>query len=143
MKFPAILLGLLLSTVIVHSAAALTRIRDDMGGPLGRYIRIFAAIRDSGERVIIDGSCFSACTLVIAMIPKERICITERAALGFHAGWVARQTGGSAIDAEGTRLLYELYPAAIRSWIATHGGLGARTIVLRGRELAAIYPLCK
>ena len=143
MKLPVIPIGLLLSITIVHSSYALTRIRDDMGGPLGKYLRMFATIRDSGERVIIDGNCFSACTLVTAMIPEERICITERAALGFHAGWVDDQLGRRTVSSEGTRLLYQLYPPKIRSWITNHGGLGARTIVLKGRELAAFYPYCK
>ena len=143
MKWPAILLGPLLSVVAVDSSNAVTRIRDDMGGPLGRYMRMFATIRDSGERVIIDGKCFSACTLVTAMIPKERVCITQRAALGFHAGWVNDDTGKQIITPEGTRLLYEMYPPTIRSWINKHGGLSARTIILTGRELAALYPFCE
>jgi hypothetical protein len=143
MKWPAILLGPLLSVVAVDSSNAVTRIRDDMGGPLGRYMRMFATIRDSGERVIIDGKCFSACTLVTAMIPKERVCITQRAALGFHAGWVNDDTGKRIITPEGTRLLYEMYPPTIRSWINKHGGLSARTIILTGRELAALYPFCE
>lgn len=114
-----------------------------MGGPLGKYLLMFATIRNSGERVIIDGNCFSACTLVTAIIPKQRICITERAALGFHASWVDDQTGRPAISAEGTRLLYQMYPPTIRDWITKNGGLGARTIILKGRELAAFYPFCK
>jgi len=56
------------------------------------------------------------------MIPKERICITERAALGFHAGWISRQSGRPVVNPEGTRLLYELYPLPIRRWI-TNGDL--------------------
>jgi hypothetical protein len=141
MKLP-ILGGLFLSIAVVHSSSADTRIRDDMGGSLGKYLLKFTAIRDSGERVIIDGNCFSACTLV-TIIPKERICITQRAVLGFHAGWVDDQMGRRVITAEGTRLLYQLYPPTIRSWIANHGGLGDRTIVLKGRELAAFYPFCE
>ena len=143
MNWPAVLSGLLLSIAAVHPSYAVTRISDDMGGPLGRYMRMFATIRDSGERVIIDGKCFSACTLVTAMIPKERVCITQRAALGFHAGWVNDDTGKRVITPEGTRLLYEMYPPTIRSWINKHGGLGARTIILTGRELAAFYPFCE
>src|SRR5262249_16191018 len=81
MKLSFIPVGLILSISVVHSSSAITRIQNDMGGPLGKYILKFATIRDSGERVIIDGICFSACTLVTAMIPKERICITKRAAL--------------------------------------------------------------
>jgi len=143
MRWSALIIALLLSGAVVHSSSALTRIRGDMGGPLGRYLRMFAAIRDSGERVVIDGNCFSACTLVIAMIPKERICITERAALGFHAGWISRQSGRPVVNPEGTRLLYELYPLPIRRWITNQGGLGEHTIVLKGRELASLYPDCQ
>jgi hypothetical protein len=142
MKLSTVFIGLLLSIAIVHSAFAVMRIRDDMGGPLGAYLRMFTAVRESGERVIIDGNCFSACTLV-TIIPKERICVTQRAVLGFHAGWIDDQTGKRPTSAEGTRLLFELYPPAIRSWITNHGGLDARTILLKGRELMAFYPLCK
>ena len=108
----------------------------------GRISSQITRIRDSGERVIIDGSCFSACTLV-TIIPKERICVTERAALGFHAGWIDDQKGMRPTSAEGTRLLFELYPPTIRSWINNHGGLGVQMIVLRGRELANLYPRCE
>ena len=92
---------------------------------------------------MIDGSCFSACTLVTALIPRDKICITERAMLGFHAGWFENKAGERVTSPTGTRVLYEMYPAVIRNWIARRGGLGARTIVLEGRELAAIYRYCK
>jgi hypothetical protein len=51
--------------------------------------------------------------------------------------------GKRPTSAEGTRLLFELYPPTIRSWINSHGGLGARMILLRGRELSNLYPRCK
>jgi hypothetical protein len=125
-----------------ESAGIVTRIRDDKGGSLGEYLLRFTKIRDSGERVIIDGNCLSACTLV-TIIPKERICVTLGATLGFHGGWIDDNMGKRPTSAEGTRLLFELYPPTIRSWIDNHGGLGARVILLRGRELANLYPRCK
>ena len=137
------LIGLLLPVALVQPSDAMTRIADDMGGPLGEYLLVFAAIRDAGERVMIDGRCFSACTLVTALIPRDKICITERAALGFHAGWFENKAGERITSPTGTRVLYEMYPPIIRNWIARRGGLGARTIVLEGRELAAIYRYCK
>src|SRR6266581_195845 len=142
MRSSSILIGLLLSLAFVHSSHAVTRIEDDKGGSLGKYLLKFAAIRDSGERVVIDGSCFSACTLVTAMIPKDRVCVTQRAMLGFHAGWVEDQAGNRVISAEGTQLLYQMYPPMIRKWITHHGGLGPKTIVLKGRELASLYRSC-
>ena len=143
MKLPALLVGLLLPVAFVHSAYAMTRIDGDMGGPLGEYLLRFAAIRDSGERVMIDGSCFSACTLVTALVPRDRICITERAALGFHAGWFENKAGQRVTSPTGTRVLYQMYPPVIRNWITRSGGLGHRIIILKGRELTAIYPYCE
>ena len=121
----------------------MTRIAEDMGGSLGDYLLMFADMRDSGERVMIDGRCFSACTLVTALIPKDKICITERAALGFHAGWFENKAGQRVTSPTGTKVLYEMYPPVIRRWIARQGGLGKYTIVLTGPELAAIYRTCK
>ena len=36
-------------------------------------------LRKSGQRVVIDGTCASACTLVLGVIPHDRICVTSRA----------------------------------------------------------------
>jgi hypothetical protein len=143
MNLRPMLFGLLLLVAFVPRSSAMTRIADDMGGPLGEYLLVFAAIRDAGERVMIDGSCFSACTMVTALVPRDKICITERAMLGFHAGWFENKAGERVTSPTGTRVLYEMYPPIIRKWIARQGGLGPRTIVLEGRELAAIYQYCK
>jgi hypothetical protein len=143
MKRGWMLAVLLLLVAFVPRSNAMTRIADDMGGPLGEYLLVFAAIRDAGDRVMIDGSCFSACTLVTALIPRDKICITERAMLGFHAGWFENKAGARVVSPTGTRVLLEMYPPIIRNWISRRGGLGPRTIVLEGRELAAIYQYCK
>jgi hypothetical protein len=133
----------LLPLALVQPSHAMTRISEDMGGPLGDYLLMFAAIRDSGEQVMIDGHCFSACTLITAVVPKDKICITERAVLGFHAGWFENRAGERVTSPTGTRVLYEMYPPMIRNWIARQGGLGTRTLVLAGRDLATIYRYCK
>src|SRR5262245_58547556 len=145
-RFKVKLLGVLLGLsqlILVSPWIALTRINDDVGGSLGEYLLKFAEIRDSGDYVVIDGDCFSACTLVTAMIPKGRVCITDRARLGFHAAWIDDRGRHRRISAEGTRLMYQMYPPSIQNWIMRRGGLGVRTIILKGRELAAFYPRCK
>jgi hypothetical protein len=124
-------------------AAAEVRIRASPGGEVGPYLKLFALLRQSGERVVIDGPCFSACTLVLSAIPADRICVTSRAVLGFHAPrWVDRQGRVYAATKE-TRLVTDTYPAPVRAWIKRQGGLSSRLIYLRGRELAAMYPRCK
>jgi hypothetical protein len=61
----------------VGSAGADYRIRKDYGGFLDQYKLKYAAIRDRGDRVVIDGVCNSACTLVLGIVPLNRICVTR------------------------------------------------------------------
>ena len=143
MRLRVLLVSLSLCIGFAHPSLALTRIEDDMGGLLGKYLLKFAAIRDSGEQVIIDGRCFSSCTVLTALIPRKKVCITQRAALGFHASWIEDKAGHRVISKVGTRFLFQMYPQDIRSWITRNGGLGARTIVLTGRELAEFYSFCE
>ena len=69
----------------VFLAQADVRILSSPGGAVDAYLAAFSRVRQSGERVIIDGPCLSACTLVLSTIPRNRICVTRRAVLGFHA----------------------------------------------------------
>jgi hypothetical protein len=41
-----------------------------------------------------------------------------------------------------TRLMMDIYPSEVRGWIKRRGGLNGHLILLRGRELAALYPQC-
>jgi len=124
------------------SVAADERIRDDLGGSIESYLFKFAKIRDAGERVVLDGICNSACTLVLGTIPKERICVTPRASVGFHAAWQPDISGEPVISKMWTGVLWDSYPPQIQDWITRRGGLTLQTIVLRGRELTELYPLC-
>ncbi len=118
------------------------RIAGDPGGQIGPYLERLAALRNSGEQVIIDGPCLSACTMVLGVIPRERICVTQRARLGFHAAWHPGNNGRPILSPGGTRLLMDVYPQPVRNWIAKRGGLTPRMIFLSGRELTAMYPSC-
>jgi ATP-dependent protease ClpP protease subunit len=134
-------LALLLASGAV--ARAELRIVSSPGGEVSSYLRLFAMVRESGERVIIDGPCLSACTLVLSAVPEDRICITRRAILGFHAArWLDQQGQLSAAPDE-TRLLTTTYPAAIRSWIERNGGLTEKPLFMRSRQLATFYRLCR
>jgi len=117
-------------------------IRMDTGGRIDAYLHRYATVRKSGQRVIVDGPCLSACTVLLGTIPKDRICVTGRASFGFHAAWVPTGGGRQAPSALGDRMLWANYPAAVREWITTHGGLTRRVIYLRGRELTDMYPAC-
>jgi hypothetical protein len=141
MRCVAALVGAAIAALAVSPASAAVRISSDFGGQIGHYLDRYAALRNSGERVVIDGLCLSACTLVLGVVPRDRICVTSRARLGFHAAW--RSGDKSRNDTSGTQLLMETYPQEIRNWIAQRGGLSPQVKYLGGRELAAMYQPCK
>ena len=91
MRIAAVLGGAIAAALAVSTAQAAVRIKADAGGQIGPYLEKLVALRGSGERVIIDGPCLSACTMVLGVIPRERICVTPRARLGFHAAWQSRR----------------------------------------------------
>jgi hypothetical protein len=138
--------GLLLCAVLlaygVTSASATMRIYEDRGGQIGHYLQTFAGVRSSGERVVIDGNCLSACTLVLGLIPRERICATPRARFGFHAAWMPDGDGRPVTSALGTQALWNIYPVSVRHWINRHGGLSRRMIYMEGRSLNGIVASC-
>jgi hypothetical protein len=136
-----------LAMVLCASAAvpvqADVRILGSPGGQVGPFLDLFEQMRDSGERVVIDGPCLSACTLVLSMVPNDRICVTRRAVLGFHAARSMDRRGRMYREPEASKFVLEAYPAPIRGWIRQRGGLSSRLLLLRGRELNAFYPACR
>ena len=139
----AILLAAVACALVPLPAQAEVRILASRGGQVGPFLDLFEQVRASGERVVIDGPCLSACTLVLSLVPSERICVTRRAVLGFHAARSVDRRGRMYAEPEASELVLEAYPTAVRGWIRNRGGLTSRLLLLRGRELAAIYPTCR
>ena len=138
-----VFVAVVLVLLAMPMAHADVRILSSSGDMVEDYLRTFAQIRQSGERVIIDGPCLSACTLVLSTIPKKRICVTSRAVLGFHAArWVDPRTGRSSRALEATRIVTQSYPAGVRAWIKKRGGLTGKVIYLRGGALGSLYRRC-
>ena len=131
-----------ISIFAATAASATMRISDDVGGRIGAYVDQYAAVRNSGERVVIDGVCLSACTLVLGIVPRNRICVTRRAMLGFHAAWMPGPEGRPVPSVVGTQALWDMYPPNVRKWINARGGLSSKMMFLRGRELLSMYPEC-
>ena len=119
------------------------RILASPGGDAMAYLKFFSLLNQSGERIVIDGPCLSACTLLLTEIPRSRVCVTSRAILGFHAAQLVDDHGRKYRAPNATHLVEGAYPSAVRSWIERHGGLTSKLILLRGRELAALYPQCR
>jgi hypothetical protein len=127
------------------------RITFDGGGRITDYIERYSALRLSGGRVVIDGMCISACTIVTALMPAERVCATPYAQLAFHsAAQINPMTGERAHSPEGTRLVWNLYPETLRALLRAKSwdGEDAKAnehpdlIYVAGDELRAIIRPC-
>ena len=142
MRIRGLLLIAMLMAAYAAPASATMRISEDRGGQIGQYLQAFTVLRSSGEKVVIDGNCLSACTLVLGMIPRNRMCATSRAVLGFHAAWMPGRNGQPVTSDLGTRELWKVYPWSVRRWINRHGGLSRHMIYLQGHDLYRIVPSC-
>jgi hypothetical protein len=143
MRASAAVLGAVLVAVATSPSLSAVRISSDPGGQIGPYMAKLDALRNSGQSVIIDGPCLSACTMVLGVIPRDRLCVTPRARLGFHAAWRLNEAGRQVTSPDGTELLMSTYPQPVRDWIARRGGLSPHLIYLTGNELASMYPVCQ
>ena len=142
MKIVTGLLAAVLLLAGVASSQAMVRIADDRGGRIGTYIDKYQGLRNSNESIMIDGLCASACTIVLGAVSPDRICVTSRANLGFHAAWDFGARGQAVTNPEATRMLFAMYPPNIRRWINQRGGLKPRMIFLSGRQLSSMYRPC-
>src|SRR6476620_817908 len=142
MRMAVIKVALVTAALLAAPAPARSELRilASPGGQVGPFLELFDRVRQSGERVVIDGPCLSACTLVLSTVPSNRICVTRRAVLGFHAARSIDTRGRMYAEPEASQEVLAAYPAPVRGWISRHGGLTSRLLLLRGRELAASYP---
>src|SRR4029079_2012433 len=122
MRWRRTMTGRLLKVLAICAVAAAAPARADVrilgsaGGEGGGFISLFERLRDSGARLIIDGPCYSACTLVLSAVPPERICVTRRAVLGFHGARLIDRAGNVFRSARVDDLVTETYPEPVQRW---------------------------
>ena len=142
MKFMTGLLAAVVLLAGMGASQAVVRIGEDRGGRIGTYVDKYQDVRSSGQMVMIDGLCASACTIVLGAVPHDKICVTSHASLGFHAAWDLDDAGHAITNPEATHMLYSMYPPQVKRWINQRGGLTSRMLFLRGKELMSMYHPC-
>src|SRR5262245_42146230 len=121
-----------------------TVLYNEPGGIIQDHVKRWRALAASGDDVEIRGPCVSACTLIMAFVPSDRICFGEAASLQFHmAGYVNQEPN---IDT--ARWMLNQYPQDIRLWIRAKGGVEKMTFYamwkLAAEELWAMgYRKCE
>jgi hypothetical protein len=125
----------------MSNAVSAVRITNDRGGHIGSYVIKYQRLASAGESVIIDGLCASACTILLSELPRDKICVTSRAMLGFHAAWnfgPNGRTSRSRSDLDAILYLTEAGAPLDRK----AGGLRSHIIFLSGKPLRAMYRPC-
>ena len=120
--------GVLLGILLIPSTPAIgayfrppTRISVDLGGGLFKYITDYSEARARHAQYVLDGWCVSACTLITGEIPNDRICVTPYAKLAFHAAFIITPAGERVFSAEGTDVLWRVYPEWVRQFLRKNG----------------------
>jgi hypothetical protein len=137
-----LVLGIFATTPARAEVLHITR---DHGGYVDEYKAKYKRIRDKGERVVIDGICNSACTLVFGIVPMNKICVTPKASIGLHEAYYdkAFTFGIKVTSADGTSDLLSYYPDPLKDWIRRNGGLTTEMKKIKnGEELWKIVDPC-
>jgi len=117
----ALAIGLLASPVSgkeIETAPTLV-IHFSPGGSLFQFTEKYNDIEERGGRVIIDGVCISACTLVLGLVTLDRVCTTSRGVFAFHSASVEGK-----FSADGTGILWAMMPEQVREFFRQQGWAG-------------------
>jgi hypothetical protein len=107
-------------------------VSDNHGGRVADYDAHWAELGARGVNVRIVGPCQSACTVLLAHIPRDKICVTPAASFGFHL----------AKTASATATLLNAYSPDIKEWINQHGPLTAEFIWMRAPDTYRFFHKC-
>jgi len=115
------------------------------GGLMHEHTLRFADYRLTKAKVELRGPCYSACTIVLAYVGPDLLCVAEGGLMAFHQ--VRSREKGESMPLE-TQFLYSIYPQPIRDWIDQRGGYKKLPLdgfwTMHDRDLWAIgYPRCQ
>jgi hypothetical protein len=102
-----------------------TVLYDEPGGILFEHVNRWIALARSGDDVEIRGPCTSACTMIMAYVPKERLCFGDYASLQFH---LVRFADTGKMDLASSLWMLNRYPGNIRDWLMARGGVASMSI---------------
>ena len=129
---PLFIAAVLCTAVAMPAAAETIDVYDNHGGSVAQYNARWAGLAARGVSVRIVGPCQSACTVLLAHIPRSRICVMPNASFGFHLAKLESATA----------TLWNGYQADIRAWINAHGGLTHTFIWMRAPDIYKFFGKC-
>jgi hypothetical protein len=92
-------------------------IHTSFGGDVEEFLDSYEDKRDTGRPVKVTGTfCISACTLVLSVMPKERLCSDPNTQFGFHSATVQGKFAPGP-----SRSLFHTYPQALQDKLRSLG----------------------
>jgi hypothetical protein len=109
------------------------------GGILPEHEARFKALAESGDDVEVRSLCGSACTMIMAYVPRDRLCFAVTASLWFHEARSGATAETATPSVSTTQYMLDKYPPDIRLWLRDRGGVEKMTVekwwVLHASEL--------
>ncbi|AGR47931.1 signal peptide protein [Sinorhizobium phage phiM7] len=130
MRFIALILACSLFVGVAQAEQMVYTIKKDGGGITTEYQAKYEQWSKQGAKVIIDGECASACTLVVSTKYNLDVCATDNAQLLFHKPFYITKINDKTLILRGTyyrkksnsdwiRLFVDVMPSSIRKVFLT------------------------
>lgn len=135
-------LGFFLLTSVGGAYAFPTSGSLSISGDRGGYVMVYALrmlkLKENGRQVQFRGSCNSACTLYLALPPRQ-VCVAPQTSFNFHLPYGASASGNKVAAS----YMLRSYPGWVRNWIRSKGGLSSRMISMKYAHASKYLPTCK
>lgn len=122
-------------------------IQNDDGGVVHERLGLYLQMAERGDKFVIDGDCVSACTFLLFTNPKENVCVTPNARLGFHSAFFVFPPGVVVPAIATTRFIWNSYPKAVTALLKKKGWSGPDQpqydlVYIEGAELRTLIQPC-
>ena len=115
-------LGLVTAAALLAlpASAATIRLTNERGGGLSQHILRYQRLAASGNQVVLERICQSSCTIILGIIPRERLCATPGTVFRFHAAHYNSRDGTRTQNDSFTAAMAQYWPANVKAWVARH-----------------------
>lgn len=140
---PALHALALAAALVSSTAEATTVITENDGGVVEDFWVEIQSHQMRGEKIVVDGPCYSSCTLTLVLADKGLMCATPRAFFAFHRAYSGKK-GTEAYEDDGgwTDVMMTQLPKSVSSWLSEHGGITHAWKTLAGSDMEARVPMC-
>jgi hypothetical protein len=115
----------------------------DPGGRIDEQIAKWKRVNRTHDLIRVDGRCISACTFITGLVPRNKICVTDRAVLEFHSSWYKDEYGRSHLSPSGNETQMSVFPRWVRDWVTARGSLKTTSLdPMRLETLLEVYRHC-